>query len=788
MIKKNFVLVSIFSLKILTPFYYYIEDDIVNDLRGFRCIIELNNHFYCGIILSQNNKLENINEKRIKPVLKIIDNTPYLNEEILKVALWMEDYYFTPLGKILSVLCPGGTNLKVKTIYKVLNSNIKKNNKLFTLENNEYSINELLKTLDCSKKFINDLIKTNFLKKDYQIVSSKKYYDKNHFTITVNEHETKDLTSKELETITTFKNADVVYEKNQFDSLFSKYIINKLKKKNLITVNYAEPTTIRTNKNNSENGKDLILTNEQENVFNSIKENIIKNKFKSFLIFGVTGSGKTEIYIRLIKEVLKLNKTAIVIVPEISLTPQTLYNFSVNFNEDRIAVIHSRLNDRQRFTAWEKIKSDDVDIVIGVRSAIFAPLKNLGLIVVDEEHEDTYKNFEMPTYNARDIAVLRCKFNNAVTVLGSATPSIDTYYNSLNKKYSLFLLKDRPFQTKLPDIEVVDLNKVSFMEKQNLLSQNLLKEMKEVLSAGKQVMLFLNRRGYSNIVLCKDCGYTFSCKNCDIALTYHKTNKVLNCHYCGYAINRFNICPDCKSKDLLKIGSGTQKITEIITKRFYNKTVYRVDMDTMRFKDSYETFFDKISKKEVDIIIGTQIITKGHNFPDIGLVGIVCADLSLNFPDYRSCEKTFSLIMQVAGRTGRSEKDAGKVIIQTFSPSHYAIKSIVNYEYNTFYKTEFNIRNKYLYPPYVKLMLIEFKGAIEKKVFDDAITLKKQINSTKIKNNIILLGPAPGVISKIKNLYYYKILIKSKDIKFFHFIFQKFLKKNNFYSNIRVEI
>lgn len=784
---KRFVLVSIFSLKINEPYYYYILDETYDNLTGFRCVVEINNNYYCGIILSQTENPQNIERKKIKPVLKIIDTVPYLNNELISMALWMAKYYFTPLGKILSSLCPGGTNIKVKTIYKPVKKNIILDNKTFYSDKDSYSLNELISFLKTSKQKISGLIKKGYLSKDFDIISEKKYYNKNYFSIKITLDDNTKLTKKEKEVAYELRDkSDFIYHKEEFYNFYSKYIITKLKKKNIIEIIYSEPNIIKTEKTN--NIDNHILTDEQQKIFDEIRESIINNLFNTYLIFGVTGSGKTEIYIRLIKEVLKKNKTVIMIVPEIGLTPQTLYNFSKNFDEDSIAVVHSRLNDKERYNAWEKIKQKKIRIVIGVRSAIFAPLENIGLIVVDEEHEDTYKNNEMPTYNARDIAVLRSKTNNAVALLGSATPSVESYYNALSGKYNLLRLKKRVFHQRLPEIGIIDFNKTTFMEKQTFLSYTLLNEMKKVLKSGKQVMLFLNRRGYANVIVCQDCGTTFSCINCEIGLTYHKANHNLICHYCGFTLQEPFVCQSCGSKKTLKIGTGTEKICEILSKKFYNKKIFRVDLDTMRFKDSYETFFNKINNKEVDIIVGTQIITKGHNFPNIGLVGIICADLSLNFPDYRSSEKTFSLLMQVSGRTGRGEEDSGKVIIQTFNPEHYSIDAVLNYDYNKYYETELNIRESYFYPPYKKILLIELKGINKSRVLYEAMNLKNNVKSLGLGSRINLLGPAPGVISKIKNLFIYRLMIKTDDIKYLHFIYEKFIKNKSFYSQLRLEI
>lgn len=799
MIQKNkfsnnnniYALVSILSLKINEPYFYSIHSEFENfDLVGCRVIVEVKNRQFIGIIISLHKDIdENLDKDKIKPVIKILDTKPYINAELLNLANWMSNYYFTPLGKVLNIIFPSGTNFRIIKKLNVIKNPIKLSGMDILLEKNSYKFGEITKLLKIKKSKILELIQRGFLKIEYQLVTRKTLEKKEYFTISILNEQILD-SEEELKILNWIKNNHgKIFNKKNFNNEipFKKNLINKFVKNNIIRLDYCESDYIRKY-DSIKDETDFILTDEQLNVITKISESIEKNIFKSFLLFGVTGSGKTEIYIRLIKEILKRGKNAIIIVPEIALTPQILNYFSAHFSRNRIAVIHSGLNNSDRFREWEKIRYNKIDIVLGVRSAIFAPLENIGIIIVDEEHEESFKNQEMPTYNARDIAVMRAKKNNAVALLGTATPSLESYYNTIIGKYELLRLTQRVFKKAMPDISIIDLNKTSSYEKEKFISYRLLKEIKNSLDKNRQVLLFLNKRGYSHFVICTNCQKIYKCVNCDITMTYHKENNSLICHYCNYTIKNPETCDVCGSNKLLHIGAGTEKIFSYLEKNFKDKKILRVDIDSMRFKDSYQNFYNQFKKKEIDIIIGTQIITKGHDFPGIDLVGIINADLSLNIPDYRSAERTFSLLMQASGRTGRQEEEIGKVIIQTFNPEHYSIKAVCNYDYEKFFETELEIRKKFRYTPFIKMIIIEFKGKNSSRVSSEIEKLKQEILKSEIRSELIVLGPAKGLIPRINNFYIFKLLIKSNEIKYLQYIYQKFIFAKRFYSKIKIEI
>ena len=509
--------------------------------------------------------------------------------------------------------------------------------------------------------------------------------------------------------------------------------------------------------------KNLKLTDEQKDAFDKINEAIKNKQYKEFLLYGVTGSGKTEIYLQLIGEVLKKEKTAIVLVPEISLTPQMVDRFIARFGEEKIAVLHSKLSIGERFDQWNKIKNGECKIVIGARSAIFAPVENLGLIVIDEEHDSSYKSETNPRYNAKELAGYIAKKNNIPLVLGSATPDICTYYKAENKQIELLELSRRANDSNLPDVEIIDLKQELANGNRSILSTKLYSEIEENLRNKRQTILFLNRRGYSTFVMCRDCGYVVKCKNCNITMTYHlKTNK-LKCHYCGHEEKSINTCPECNSKNIKYFGTGTQKLEQEINKMFPEASTIRMDVDTVSKKNSHEEILNKFKNENIDILIGTQMVVKGHHFPNVTLVGVIAADSSLYIEDYRANERTFQILTQVAGRAGR-EKLPGKVIVQTYNPDNFAIECSKKQDYNIFYETEIELRKQLKYPPFCDIISIGLVDSNESNIKTISERLYKNINSLIKNHNLqaMIYKPLPCPIDKIKNKYRWRIILKGK--------------------------
>ena len=476
---------------------------------------------------------------------------------------------------------------------------------------------------------------------------------------------------------------------------------------------------------------------------------------------GLQVHGKTEIYLQLIEKVINLGKTSIMLVPEISLTPQMVNRFISRFGEEKIAVLHSKLSIGERFDAWNRINNGQVNIVIGARSAIFAPIKNIGLIIIDEEHDTSYQSEATPRYNAKEIASFLAKENNCPLVLGSATPDMGTYYKALNGKIELIKLTKRANKSNLPKIKVVDLRDELANGNHSMLSKDLQEEIKKNIQNKEQTILFLNRRGYSTFIMCRDCGYTVKCKNCNITMTYHLKQNKLKCHYCGYEEKPVTVCPECKSLNIRYFGTGTQKLEEEVKRLFPEVSTIRMDVDTVTKKNSHEEILTKFKDENIDILIGTQMVVKGHHFPKVTLVGVIAADGSLNIEDFRANERTFQILTQVAGRAGRENLE-GRVIIQTYNPDSLAIEQAQSQNYDKFYETEIAIRKQLKYPPFCDIIVIGINGEEEKEVIKKKkkihLYLKNRIINEKI--GLLLYSPMPSPIDKIKNKYRWRMIIK----------------------------
>lgn len=497
------------------------------------------------------------------------------------------------------------------------------------------------------------------------------------------------------------------------------------------------------------------LTEDQMKVVNEV---LLNKGYCPYLLYGVTGSGKTEVYMELIEDALNRGKTSIVLVPEISLTPQMVLRFQKRFG-DNIAAIHSALSDGEKYDEWRRIVKGEAKIVIGARSAIFAPLKNIGMIIIDEEHSDSYKQDDSnPRYSAKDVALIRAKYHDCPLIMGSATPSLEAFARAKKGVFKLLELPNRINGKELPKINIIDMNEIIKKTKGHF-SEELLAAISLRLKKKEQVILLLNRRGYSSFVTCKNCGYTFKCPNCDITLTYHKSSRTLRCHYCGYGTKVYDTCPNCHEKSINDLGVGTEKIEEELGKLFPESRILRMDFDTTSRKGMHEKMITAFKNQEYDILLGTQIVSKGLDFDNVTLVGVINADTSLNIPDFRSSETTFSLLAQVAGRAGRSTKE-GEVIIQTFNPDHYAIQYTKKHDYLGFYNKEMFIRRELKYPPFYYICYLKISGKDSDYIYGEVNKIKKVLEN-KLENTIIL-GPSPCVIFKLNNIYRYGIILKYK--------------------------
>ncbi|WP_442599449.1 primosomal protein N' [Neobacillus sp. D3-1R] len=504
----------------------------------------------------------------------------------------------------------------------------------------------------------------------------------------------------------------------------------------------------------------LKLTEGQQKVIEPIQQTILINQHKVFLLYGVTGSGKTEIYLQSIQTVLEQGKEAIVLVPEISLTPQMVNRFKGRFG-DQVAVLHSGLSAGEKYDEWRKIHKKEVSVVVGARSAIFAPFENIGIIIIDEEHETSYKQEETPRYHARDVAIKRAEYFQCPVVLGSATPSLESFARAQKGVYELLSLPSRMNNRSLPAVEIVDMRDELKKGNRSMFSTSLFEKMQDRIEKRQQIVLLLNKRGYSSFVICRDCGYVVNCPHCEISLTYHRSQQLMKCHYCGHEEHVPQNCPDCLSEHIRYFGTGTQKVEEELGKVLPEARVIRMDVDTTSRKGSHEKLLQAFQEGKADILLGTQMIAKGLDFPNITLVGVLTADTMLHLPDFRSSEKTFQLLTQVSGRAGRHELP-GEVVIQTYSPEHYSVVLSGQQDYDQFYQQEMMIRKIRRYPPFYFLTLLTITHEDLLKVVSVTEKVTKYLRS-KLSNNAIVLGPVASPIPRINNRYRYQCLIKYKN-------------------------
>ena len=563
---------------------------------------------------------------------------------------------------------------------------------------------------------------------------------------------------------------------------------------------------------NCEKTDKLKLTEEQENAYKKVEDAINNKQYQQFLLYGVTGSGKTEVYLQLIEKVLDNGRNAIVLVPEISLTPQMLDRFISRFGKEEIAILHSKLSIGERHDEWERIQEKKAKIVIGARSAIFAPIENIGIIIIDEEHDSSYKSETNPRYNAKEIAKVLAKENKAPLVLGSATPDIVTFYKTQEKtiyqdlqkstefehetniqtedykrqfeneakdsikaisdkertdiqnqgtesKITLLELTKRANNSSLPKVEIIDLKQELANGNRSMLSRELYNSIEENLKQKRQTILFLNRRGYSTFIMCRNCGYTVKCPNCNISMTYHSYERKLKCHYCGHEENVVTVCPECHSDKIRYFGTGTQKLEQEIHKQFPEASTIRMDIDTVTKKNSHEVILNTFRNQNIDILIGTQMVVKGHHFPNVTLVGVIAADSSLNIDDYRANERTFQILTQVAGRAGR-ENLPGKVVIQTYNPDNFSIICAQKQNYDLFYETEIALRKQLKYPPFCDIILIGLNSYQELEIKNVSSKIYQYLEQRLNKEEFKVLRPMPCPIDKIQNRYRWRIIIK----------------------------
>ena len=671
-------------------------------------------------------------------------------------------------GFVLEIKDESSSDFKLKEIISVKDTDIILNKELLEL-GKVMQDNTLATLISCYQVMLPKALKA----KQGSVINKKfdTYYKVNESNLVLVK-----TTPKQDEMINLCREKKLVKRSELLE--ISSSILSTLVKKKILVEEKLEKYRLSYSK---ELGSKFQLTTDQENVVEKVLEN---TKFKPYLLHGVTGSGKTEVYMELIEDALNKGKSSIMLVPEISLTPQMVERFQKRFG-DNIAALHSALSDGEKYDEWRRIARGEASIVIGARSAIFAPLKNIGMIIIDEEHSDSYKQGDSnPRYNAKDIAMFRGEYHDCPVILGSATPSLEVMARAQKGVYEYLSLPNRVNGKKLPLVRIIDMNE-EIKKSKGHFSRNLITSINDKLEKGEQVILLLNRRGYASFVTCKNCGYTFKCPNCDISLTYHKSSNTMRCHYCGYGTKVYDTCPECKEKAISDLGVGTQKIEEELGDIFPDARILRMDFDTTSRKGAHEKMIKSFKNHEYDILLGTQIVAKGLDFSNVTLVGVINADTSLNIPDFRSSENTFSLLSQVAGRSGRSEK-SGEVIIQTFNPDHYAISYTKMHDYMGFYNKEMEIRKTLKYPPFYYLCYIKISGKDMEYISKEADKIKRALVRNLLNTNI--LGPTPSTIFRVNNIYRFGIILKYKKEDNLKDVLNKILEHYKGNNKIRIDI
>lgn len=548
----------------------------------------------------------------------------------------------------------------------------------------------------------------------------------------------------------------------------SSAVVKELERKGFVVTEEKKPVTeVREKRKYNEETDQFILTAGQQSALDNIEEAINGGGKKEFLIHGVTGSGKTEVYLRSIKKCLNKGKGAILLVPEIALTPQMVAYFKDRLPGE-VALLHSNLPVRERYNQWFKIKEGSCRMVLGTRSAVFAPVHNMGLIIVDEEQENSYKQEETPRYHAREVARRRAEYHDAVFVAGSATPSVETYWNAQNGNMQLVEIKNRATPFQLPEVEIVDMRKEMRSGNRSIFSRLMTEKLGEVLEKGEQALLFINRRGFSNFILCRECGFVVRCPHCSVSLTYHAEAKTMVCHYCSHISAPPEVCPECKGIYIRYFGAGTQRVEDEINNLFPGRKVLRMDRDSTSRKGTHKRLWEEFRAGKAQIMVGTQMVAKGLDFPGVTLVGVIAADTAIHLPDFRAAERTFQLITQVSGRAGRGEQK-GEVVVQTYHPNHHSIVCVKQHDYHTFFGEEIERRRELLYPPFNEMLRFLFVSSSEKNGNDASQYMAGLLESfAESREEIEIMGPAPAPLFRIKKYFRYQLIIKGKNISQLH--------------------
>ena len=758
-------------------FTYRIAENLPPPVVGGRVIVPFREKRLCGVVTELHDREPSFTVKRLGQVL---DATAALTPELMQLGRWIAQYYIAPIGEVFRSMLPLMAEFRRVLGYRITDKGIEALHDASTVGSSlrsrkepeqqmlEYAVlnrladGEIVREATlrsasgASRALLQGLLRKKWIARqdlsdvrDASRVVKFAALRQVEGKLNANQQKIVDyLSQQESKRAPVEAVRELPVPRTTLQTLVRRGVVELSDEPAGFHVSGLKPRKL-----------EFLFTLAQKNALDTISSSVDERKFLPILLHGVTGSGKTAVYLSAMQAVLAKGRSAILLVPEIGLTPAVAADLHQIFGNE-VAILHSALSEDERAEQWKRIRNGDSHIVVGTRSAVFAPVPDLALLVVDEEHDHSYKQEEMPRYHARDVAVMRAKMSNATVVLGSATPSLETYHNAIEGKYKLLELPDRIEKRPLPEVEVLDMREEFHRTKKDeVLSRKLVEEIGERLSRNEQVMVLLNRRGYSAFVLCRECGESVQCKNCAIAMTYHKREHRLVCHYCGYLRPAPKTCPKCGSEYVQYLGAGSEKLEHILHGLFPQARIGRLDRDTVRSRDDFERILSALHAGEIDLLVGTQMIAKGHDVANVTLVGVVGSDAALSFPDFRAAERTFQLLTQVAGRAGRGEA-SGKVVLQTFFPDHYAIQLAAAHDYRGFYEKEIRFRSWMHYPPFSAVSNVLVRSPKLEEALAWSGILGKWFHGTRLEG-VRVMGPAAAAIVRLKTEYRYHFLLKS---------------------------
>ena len=779
--KPTFVEVAV-PLHVAKTFIYRLSDNATLAKVGARILVPLGRTLVTGYVVALHSALPDLpglSEEDVKDAASLVDSAPICTPEILEITRWVSDYYASPWGEVIKAALPPGISPAINEIIKLTPAGQAELDISTDKSILRYRIlDRLAATGECTRSALDKLATPSQLAKTIRELEQSGLIERTQtsgaspvktklvrfVSLNVDESqvETPKRTPAQQRILATLAIRDPISLRELLnEARVGPATVTTLQKQGVLRLyNQAvrrDPFSDAANQNPAK----YILTPAQESVLQKVTTAISENSYAAFLLHGVTGSGKTEVYIRAMRASLDQERSAMMLVPEIALTPVFSRRLREHFGHE-VAIFHSSLKRGERFDEWTRVKNGEARIVIGTRSAVFAPVTNLGLIIIDEEHEASYRQQDSPYYSGRDTAIVRAQKESAVVVLGSATPSLESFQNARNGKYQYLNMPERIGSRPMAEASIIDMRNVFLRHnKPRVFSDELLDAIKETKQRGEQSIILLNRRGYSSFILCRSCGESVQCKNCDVTLTYHRTERLMICHYCNHREQVPSVCPHCRKEYIHYVGEGTQQLEEMLHNEFPELRLARIDRDSTANRRRFENTLLEFSDGRLDTLVGTQMLAKGHDFPNVTLVGVVSVDAGLALPDFRAAERTFQLITQVAGRAGRGDRP-GRVLIQTYHPDHYALKHACAQDYEGFFEEEIRYRQNHSYPPFISLASLLVHGPDLSKVRNDALELRKQLDQANQDRAARILGPAPAPLPRLKNEHRYQLLIKSR--------------------------